>query len=435
MSVRGTLLVLTVALALLGTSCGGSSDENAVKIGVLADCGYLAQWREVAMAGAELPLLRRGGDLRGSRPLDGVEDAAIAGRPVELVLGCASDPTGGTVEARRLVEGEGVDLVVGLGFGTALVRYAAKQSGVTFVTDGTIGPGPNMFTFTTTAAQQSAGLGTYAYEELGWRRAVTIAEPDVIAWGEVAGFVAEFCSLGGEIVERAWLDTYPELPERIVTSPAKDVDGYYVASSPTQVRTDQVLERLRDLTPALAGHVIPGAAYAPADEDAVKRLGDDLVGLVTAWDIPAVAAPPALTEYHAEFSQAFPTLSELASQFSHAYDLLYHNAMEAVLRALEQVDADLSAGQTRFREALAAIHLEAPNGPIRLDENHQAVVPIYLFRIAGMLESGPAYEPLRTLDEVDASFGGRFGPGDPVPSRSEPPCESGHPPPWAAGAR
>ena len=115
-------------------------------------------------------------------------------------------------ETRWLVESEGADVVVGpLGTpeGAMMRRIAAKYPDVTFLV-GTGGaqettlrdPQPNLFRFTPDGAQSVAGLATYAFEKLGWRRAVVVAEGYPGGWEVAAGFVAEFCSLGGAIVER-----------------------------------------------------------------------------------------------------------------------------------------------------------------------------------------------------------------------------------------
>ena len=58
-------------------------------------------------------------------------------------------------------------------------------------------PAPNVFRFAADLSQQVAGLGTYAFEDLGWRHAVVVAEDDEAGWGGAAAFLAEFCALGG----------------------------------------------------------------------------------------------------------------------------------------------------------------------------------------------------------------------------------------------
>src|SRR5438093_174712 len=59
--------------------------------------------------------------------------------------------------------------------------------------------------FVADAAQAAAGLGSYAYRTLGWRTAATMADDIPYGWETAAGFVAEFCALGGRVVERRWV--------------------------------------------------------------------------------------------------------------------------------------------------------------------------------------------------------------------------------------
>jgi branched-chain amino acid transport system substrate-binding protein len=51
----------------------------------------------------------------------------------------------------------------------------------------------------------------------------------------------------------------------------------------------------------------------------------------------------------------------------------YYDETTAMLLALDKVNGDLSDGHKKFREALATLVLDAPNGQMRLDENRQAI--------------------------------------------------------------
>ena len=166
---------------------------------------------DTTLAGAELPLLQRGGKRAGPALTDGVEGVSIGGRPVRLFFGCADGTTASAlVEARRLVEKVGVDVLIGPlrgEEGLALQDYARRRPGVAFV-NGTssvqqLHPAPNFFSFHTDGTTFMAGLGSYAYRTLGWRTVVTVAsEADpLFNWAQTAGFDAEFCSLGGVVVE------------------------------------------------------------------------------------------------------------------------------------------------------------------------------------------------------------------------------------------
>ena len=131
-----------------------------------------------SLAGAELPLLQHGGRLIGKGPSSGVEGAKVAGRRVELVDRCSETGVYGRmiVEARRLVEVDHVDAVVGA-FGSSdgivLRELARRYPTVPFVIAGSFAreatvhdPAPNLYRFSPDIEQQQAGLATYAYRTL-----------------------------------------------------------------------------------------------------------------------------------------------------------------------------------------------------------------------------------------------------------------------------
>ena len=76
---------------------------------------------------------------------------------------------------------------------------------------------------------------------------------------------------------------------------------------------------------------------------------------------------------HRGDGKAFPDLDAHT-----VFPVVYYDAMAAVLQALEQVHGDLSGGERQFQTALAKVRLESPIGPIHLDQDRQAVAPIYL---------------------------------------------------------
>ncbi len=212
--------------------------EGSIPIGVLSDCrGSYSQTRASTLAGAELALIERGGTRAGTALTDGVEGVSIAGHPVTLYFGCSDSTTGSALsEARRLVDGIGVRVLIGPLRGTqglALQDFARRRPGVAFV-NGTSSvllqhPAPNFFSFHTDGAGWTAGLGTYAYRTLGWRRAVVVAdlEDDLFNWTQVAGFVAEFCSLGGSVAKRVWVPAGIRDYSSVVSElPKSGVDGF-----------------------------------------------------------------------------------------------------------------------------------------------------------------------------------------------------------------
>ena len=205
-----TLPVVAAALAVFAAAVAGcGTDEQVVRIGVLADCqGALRGFGDGELAGAELPFLRRGARLLGTGPGGGVSAIDVGGRRVELVQGCqeTGEHTLYIEEARRLLENEHVDVVVG---GASIVarelarRYPRAIFVSTFWDEQEITmrlPAANLFRFSPDYAQREAGLGAYAYHQLGWRRAAVVADYANPGWAGAAAFTAEFCALGGQVV-------------------------------------------------------------------------------------------------------------------------------------------------------------------------------------------------------------------------------------------
>ena len=91
----------------------------------------------------------------------------------------------------------------------AVAKYAKAHPKKTFV-NGTSGAldttmivrAPNFFRWNGDGAQWNAGTGWVAYNVLGWRNVNVIEDDYSFGWTSAAGFIAEFCALGGEVTKR-----------------------------------------------------------------------------------------------------------------------------------------------------------------------------------------------------------------------------------------
>jgi len=420
-----------LALLLVLGACGSSTrSRDAIRIGILTDCGgAFGGWYEVTVAGTELPLLQRGARLAGKNPSDGVEGASVAGRPVKLVIGCGDGTIASAlVQARRLVEQAGVDILIGPVTGEqeiALQAYARRRPETTFVNGSgsaqVLDPASNFFSFHTNGAQWTAGLGAYAYRRLGWRRAVTVTGPfGVFDWAETAGFIAEFCSLGGKITKRITIEPATTDYSAVVAQvPRSGVDGLMVAST-----TDTVLALARALPEfrrQAARKILVGTEAMLGSNPSVTRLGAGARGLLTGGIFYGNFA-----KYVAAYRRAFPHAAPALA--GGAFDLFYYDALAATLQALRAVHGDLSHGEARFMAALAHVDLKAPNGRFRPDPRHQAAGPNYLLALQWPKLT---FRVVRTIPDVEPSFGGYFSSHEPPPSGSTPACVKRTPPVWA----
>ena len=221
--------------------------KGTIAIGVLSDCkGRYSSTRAATLAGTELALLERGGKRSGADLTDGVEGVSVDGHPIRLVFGCSDTTTASALsEARRLVDEIGVRVLIGPLGGNqtlALQDFARRRPGVAFVNGNSsaqlLRPAPNFFSFHADGAGWTAGLGTYAYRTLGWRHAILVAdlEDDVFNWTQAAGFIAEFCSLGGKITKRIWVPKGTQDYSQVIGGlPPSGVDGFFFATYPTTI--------------------------------------------------------------------------------------------------------------------------------------------------------------------------------------------------------
>jgi branched-chain amino acid transport system substrate-binding protein len=452
------LVALLLVVAALAAGCGGDDDDDEgggdtttgtdtggggeatgepIKIGVFSNNeGAFAPFEGQTWGGAMLPLIARGATPVSEDPTEGVENAVIAGHPIEIVYGGSdSTPDKAVEEARRLVEQEGVDILVGPlsgSEGIAVANYSKEQPGVTFV-NGISGAqdttlkvrSPNFFRFHNDGTQWTAGLGDYAYNELGWRRVVTIGDDYDFPYSQIAGFVAEFCAIGGQVVERLWPPLGEEDYSSYIAQIPDDVDGFFMGVGGTG--TVAFVNQYQQLKGNLADRIMGGIFMT--DPVILEEIGDQVIGVVTAGMTSGDSQEPAYLEYSEALGTAY---GELEGTASSVFVYGYYTAMEAIAQALEEVDGDLSDDHAAFRDALANLTLDAPLGPITLDENRQAVMDNFLQQI-GEDQTGdgiPDVQTIKTIPEVDQTFAGFFSPETPSPDRTNPECTTAEPPPW-----
>jgi branched-chain amino acid transport system substrate-binding protein len=417
--------LLASAVAVLAAGCG-SSKVQPFRIGILSDCyGFAAGSNELNVASAELPLIERGAKVLGRKPSDGIGQAKVAGRQVTLLVGCSAGPDEVIPQARRLVEEDGAQVIVGSldpSEGMALRRYARKRPETAFLIQPSAAPeltlsdpAPNVFRFTLDAAQSNAGLGEYAYRRLGWRRAAVVGDDVPYVWEQAAGFIAEFCALGGRIVDRdrVWVIPFVMDPAAAATMIPRDVDGVYVGRAVLPM--SRFLQRYAALGHDLSRQVVASAELV-ADPGVLPLAKGVVVG-----GSPAIQRTPAERAFTSAFRKAFPTMS--ANDAPTSTPLAYDVGVRAALGALTRTHG--TTGRALLA-ALAALRLDSPLGPIRLDRDRQAIGPNYLSRVAP-----GGIRTLRVVPAVEHTFSGYFTATGPPPSETSPKCVKRTPPPWA----
>lgn len=365
-----------------GNATAAGTTTNSISIGLISTLdGPFAVLGEAANRGAKLALLEYGGKLDGTGPRDGVTGAKVGGKTVKLVIDSSDATPDKAVEAaRRLVEQDKINAVVGPlsgDEGLAMKDYAKQHPQTTFV-NGTSGaqnttlrdPAPNFFRFTTDGAQWMAGLGKYAKNTLGYNTVATVGEDYSFPYDQVGGFMQEFCSAGGKVPKKIWAPVGTKDYASFISQIPKGVNAIYVALGGADALnfTKQLDESASRGTPLIGGSVTVDGAL-------VKGLGARANGIVSAGPV-AVLDTPEYKDYAAALKKAYPDSGPPG-----LFDLGYYVEMKSLLKALDATKGDVSGNQDALRSALSTLSWTTPIGPVKLDENRQAIANNYLFKV------------------------------------------------------
>lgn len=372
------------------------SNDNVIKIGVVATLeGPFQVLGEDGVRGVEMAIAEFGGE--------------IAGKKIEMIKASSNavDPKVALAAARKLVEEDNVDIVVGPlsgDEGLAIKEYAKSHPEKTFV-NGTSGaqdttlrdPAPNFFRFSLDGAQWMGGLGNYVHDVQGHKRIVTVAEDYSYPYSQVGGFLVEFCRAGGTVDTQFWVPIGTNDYSSVISAIPADIDAIYVALGGSDaVNFLRQYQRFGGKAPLIAGTSTLDQTILGAENVAEYILGTAAGGPV-ADDNP----DPAWQQFMADYQKKFPDGLPSPSLFAHGY---YLNAKAALL-ALEKINADLSDGQKKLQATLSTLEFDSPTGPVKLDHNRQAIANNFL-TVVDRDEKGNLYNKLvKTIPNVNQTLG------------------------------
>ena len=238
------VLALAITAAAVSSTALARSNAKVVRVAIMTDCkGAFAFGSEVDTGGAFAALAQYAGGkpTNAKKPTAGITGAHAGGASIKIVgIGCGNDTVDVAIkETRRLMEQQKADVMIGPLSGdeaVAVAHYAQAHPTKLFVVgtagsqDPTLQIAPkNMFRYHGDGAQWNAGAGEIAFKKLGWRKAAIIMDDYSFGWTSGAGFIADFCAIGGKITKRV----FPPLGTTDYSSfiqqlpPPDQVDGYF----------------------------------------------------------------------------------------------------------------------------------------------------------------------------------------------------------------
>lgn len=390
---RRALLALALATGLTAPSLAMA--EDGIKIGLLATFeGPFTVLGEDGQRGAQTALDEVGG--------------MVAGKKIELVKGSSdASPDSAVRAARKLVEQDGVKVLVGPlsgDEGIAVKDYAKTHLDVTFANGASAAqdttfrdPAPNFFRFGTDGAQWMAGLGTYAFNDKGYKNVATVAEDYSFPYTQVFGFMAEFCKAGGHVPSKSWVPIGNKDYSSVIAAIPDDVDAIYVALGGADgVNFLSQYQQSGGEAPLIGGSITVDQTVLTSK----GKIRDVLIGTPSAGPIADTndTAPwKAFVDEYKKQPGAFPS----PSLFAHAY---YLN-MKAMIMALETVKGDTSDGGKALQEALAKVSFEGPTGKVSLDANRNAIADIFLTEVSEGSDGNLYNKLVKVIPQVNQTLG------------------------------
>lgn len=389
--------------------------QNTVRIGGLATLdGPFVVLGQEAFRAMELAF-EEANYTAGGRKIEWIKESSD-GRP-DVAL----------TKARKLIEQDKVDILIGPmsgGEGLAVKEYAKQVPNKTFVNGFSaaqettlVTPAPNFFRFSTDGAQWQAGLGTYAYDVKGYRNVAVVSGDYSFGYTQVLGFMTEFCAKGGKVIEKIWVPNgTKDFSSSIARIPAKADAVYVMLGGADAVNFLTQYDQSGATQPLIAGSNVVDQTVLSAKGPFQRRL----VGTPSAHMVADEIDTQAYRDYVAQYKKRFP--NALSSPSAPYYG--YYVATKAVLAALNQAGGDVGGDQAKFRQALANVKLDTAYGPVRLDENRQAIANIYVTEVARRADGSLYNRPLKVIPNVNQTLG---QPKDAfvargVPSRDNPSC-------------
>jgi branched-chain amino acid transport system substrate-binding protein len=428
------LLVVVVGLTVAASASFASPKAGVVRVAIMTDCkGAFSFGYDYDIGGAQAAFAKyaHGKVKNKNKPGAGMTGITVAGKQIKIVgYGCGNDTVPVAVtETKRLMEQLNADVMIGPLSGDEAVyvaNYAKGHPTKTFIIgtagsqDPTLQIAPkNVFRYHGDGAMWNAGAGEIAYKKLKWRKAAIIIDDYSFGWTSAAGFIADFCAIGGQITKRVFppLNTTDYAPFARQLPAPNQVDGYFwvVGGSGTSPSLKAFEQAYGKLDPKkLYGNLF--FAFLGADKVVAPKVAGSYVGgFGTAGGLktkPAIA-------YRAVMKKYYP---KLPADDGFVYN--YYNAAWALIQGLQKSGGQLGSKlQAAMPRTLKAAFQVSNGGVLHLDGNRQGIQDQYPLQLVKQKDGSVAANVVGFVPNVDQGFNGLFKKTSKPPGRTQPACK------------
>ena len=371
--------------------------QEPIKIGVLATLkGAYTVLGEDTVRGVKAALERHGEN--------------IDGKPIELVIEPVDTTPQSAIAATSKLLEKKVHIIIGplsSEQGKAIKDFSKTKVQATFlngisgaVETTYVNPSQNFFRFNTDNAQWSAGLGDYVFNQKAYKKIAIVADDYAFNYAQLFGFETEYCSVGGEVSDRHWVTLGNRDYQETISNIDQGADAIYLGLSGTDaIRFAKQYKASGGTAKFIGSSITADGALLSTQED-VKNL---FVGMPSSGPQADTWGDSKWQDYVKSYKNSFPPEQRFVGPSILATG--YYNATSAALLCLQKVDGDLSSGHGKFRQCLSNLVLDAPNGPVKLDKNRQAIANNYVSEIIEQADGTLAKKLVGIRENVNQTLG------------------------------
>jgi branched-chain amino acid transport system substrate-binding protein len=349
----------------LGWAAQVPAGAEELRIGFLAPTtGIFAQVGKDMVDGFQLYLDEHKNDFAGAQVKFIVEDEQ--GKPDTAVT-----------KARKLILQDKVHMFVGgllasTGYALAPVStsekvlYISSVSSADDLTQRQLDKFPYFIRTGWTSSQPSHPFGQWACEQ-GYKRVVTIAADYAFGYEVTGGFQKAFEDCGGKVVQKIWpplgtKDFGPYLP-----TIKADADAIFtVMVGPMSLQFPKQLAAAGNKKPVIGG----GTSY---DEFSLPFMGDESIGHISTLQYSAALTTPANEAFVKKYRAKYGKVPSYYSESNYTTAQMVHEVMKQ--------NGGKWPGTEAFIKQLNAVKVEAPRGPVTIDDMRNPVQNIYIKKV------------------------------------------------------
>jgi branched-chain amino acid transport system substrate-binding protein len=306
----------------------------------------------------------------------------VAGRKIELIKEDDQfNPQIGLQKAKKLVESDNVDLVLGIqasNVALAVLNYMKQQKAFYIVTGAgtdaiTWDRYPYLFRTSISTYQLSVPMADYVYDNLG--KEIVLTASDYAGGHDVMNqFKGPYVAKGGKVLKEIW----PPLGTTDFSAYLTDIKSINPPVTYDFMPGADAARFVQQYSEFGLKEKMPLTGFTMIDSQTVSALGKSAIGIISALTYTDTVDNPESKEFATNFKAKYKYAPDLFADYGYV-------GAKALCEALKATGGDAS-DKDKLADAMSKVAFNAPRGPFRMDPaTHNPIQNIY---IAQVIEKG-----------------------------------------------